>query len=261
MNTLKVSAVALIDALGFRGIEARHDIARVAAALQTARQVMASATDFVSKKAALYTNVLGGPASVKKAWFSDTICVVGQQPDIPRVMGDFGEVDIRAHLVDLVALCVAFLLRSAATSPLPLTFRGVITVGDALVENNDIFFGPAITEAAALYEMAEGAFVWLSPEAAALPRPIANPTYRPLVEYQVPLKGGQSIGTRVVNPFMDRQPADEQGKMIRSGIEEAMVGDRLDVAIKRQNTIRFLDHVATTEPDLGIPDTPPSLQG
>jgi hypothetical protein len=254
MSDLRASAVALIDALGFKGIERQHDPGRAAAALQTARDAMATATDFVGQRAALYHNVLGGRASIKKAWFSDTICVVAQQPEQPKVLGDFREIDVAAHLVDLVVVCAGFLLRSAAlATTVPLTFRGVISSGSALVEGSDIFFGPAIAEAADLYELAEGAFVWLTPGAAALRTPVANPVYRSTVNYLVPLKGGRSIETRVVNPFMDYLPSDEIGKTIRRGIETAMSGDRLDIAIKRQNTARYLDHVANTEKDLGAP--------
>jgi hypothetical protein len=243
MNTSRVSAVALIDVLGFKGIEKRHDPKLVAAAMNAARDAITSVGKFISEIGALHANILGGAPSIKIGWFSDTICMVAQQPEDPHSPGD--AVDIRVRLVDIMALSVGYLLSNAArSSGLPLTFRGAVTVGNALVEDGNVYFGPAIEEAASLYELADGAFVWLSPEASALPKLRLPASDRALVDYDVPLKSGQSLRTRVVNPFMDTAPNRPERQEIRQGIERAMEGHRLDIAIKRQNTLRFLDHVA-----------------
>jgi hypothetical protein len=60
--------------------------------------------------------------------------------------------------------------------------------------------------------------------------------------YDVPLKGGRAIRTTTLSPYVDNlDPALRHA--IRSGYENAMASKRVDVTIKRQNTMRFLDHV------------------
>ena len=60
------------------------------------------------------------------------------------------------------------------------------------VDGNDIYFGPAIAEASALYELAEGAFVWLTRKAASLPPGRSVAKHRRVVPFTVPLKNARS---------------------------------------------------------------------
>jgi len=53
---------------------------------------------------------------------------------------------------------------------------------------------------------------------------------------------------RAEGPFIDINWDPSARTKIRAGIERAMSGDRLDIAVKRQNTLRFLEHVVATEP-------------
>jgi hypothetical protein len=241
----KNSAVALIDVLGFKGIERNHDPAVIAETLVAARFTLEAAGK-AAKNIGAHIHILGPNFALKRAWFSDTICLVAQpDAEVKHRSAD----EVQACLVDIVAFCVGYILRSAALFSTPLAFRGVVTSGNALVEGNDIYFGEAIAEASDLYETAEGAFVWLSPTAASVPPLFGRGMgQRSLLRYTVPLKGGRTIDTLVVNPFIDTAPSMAQGNDVRKGIERAMKGDRLDIAIKRQNTLRFLDHVAETEP-------------
>jgi hypothetical protein len=58
----------------------------------------------------------------------------------------------------------------------------------------------------------------------------------------VPLKGGAAFDTIVLSPYVDTvDPAEISG--IRAGYERAMSSTSIDVQIKKQNTLRFLDHV------------------
>jgi len=63
--------------------------------------------------------------------------------------------------------------------------------------------------------------------------------------YGVPLKGGNTIEAVALSPYVDTAGPDA---CIRAGYERAMASTRLDVQIKRQNTLRFLDHVERNRP-------------
>src|SRR5579863_10100727 len=100
--TYQLSAVALLDVLGFKGIERQTDPTVVAAALKTARKTLESATKAVNQLG-LHSGRLRGRVKIKKAWFSDTICVVAQPPEIvPEWKGTEREEDVRDALVDIV---------------------------------------------------------------------------------------------------------------------------------------------------------------
>lgn len=243
----RLSAVGLVDALGFKGIEARIDPGAVVAAMRAVRKAMAETAVWMNKDNWQHAPTLGGRPKVTCSWFSDTICIVAQPPEETVFPSNSSDDRVRAALVDIMVMCVGYLLREAAITSPPFAFRGVISVGKMVVADENIYIGPAIAEAAGLYEQAEGAFVWLSPAAFALKFPVVM-NHRGQIEYKVPLKGGQSISTTVVNPFIDMLARSYEGDKVRVGIERAMEGDRIDIVIKRQNTVDFMNHVAQTEP-------------
>jgi hypothetical protein len=258
----KFSAVALIDVLGFKGIERRLDPSAVTAALGAARQAIANLTGWMSTDDTSHFNTLGGRPNVKSSWFSDTICVVAQLPTPGPMQLELDENDpkVQAALVEVLVRCVAMMIReAAATTKPPLVFRGVITVGDLIVDQA-IYMGPAIIEASELYEIATGAFVWLTPKAARLPYWDVEPLgFDGLVWHHVPTKAG-TIRTRVVNPFIATVADSPPGREIERGFEEAMKGDRFDIVLKRQHTRRFLRKIIDNDVDLRESD-PEALDG
>jgi hypothetical protein len=118
-----------------------------------------------------------------------------------------------------------------------------VNFGDLLVDGS-FLLGRAVDDVAEYYEAAEGAFVWLMPSADRLdaaPYP-PNAWDTMAFKYGVPLKGGRVIATTAISPFVDTLEVEER-RRIRSGYEAAMESSRVDVTVKRQNTLRFLDHV------------------
>jgi hypothetical protein len=229
MDSQSFSVVALIDALGFKGLEKRMNPAMAIEAMKVARTSMATMTNWMNDTGGYeHFHVLGGKPTVRKSWFSDTICVIVQPPvDEPRENVEYrnGLIDEatstialrgldergKAALVDIAVECVGNFLRSAATSALPFVFRGVVTVGDTIVDDENIYMGSAIGEASSLYEAADGAFVWLSPGADRLPMSDVGRDHDGLVQYSVPLKDGRSVDTRVVSPFIDTLAVSDLG--------------------------------------------------
>lgn len=242
---LQPSAVALIDVLGFKSLE----VGSAAKAMMTARQMIRELTTWMNEQNWQHIHTLGGLPKVTTSWFSDTICIVAQPTTKPLLPPT--EQEMKPALLAVVAMSVGYLLRQAATADVPLTFRSVVTVGEMAVIDDDIYVGAPIAEAAALYEQADGAFVWLSPAADELRLPrLQGTNHRALIGYEVPLKDGRTIYTKVINPFIDMSPRALPGTDVRAGIVKAMRSDRVDVVIKRQNTIDFLEYVADTEPKL-----------
>lgn len=233
-----VSAVALLDVLGFKRIERNSPHSLAADTLKSARTTMSSFADVILDNFAIQKRY-GRDLVIKRLWFSDTIFIVANFAPPPETPDPIALESLNRALIDIVTLCVQAAITTAARAPRPLAFRGAITVGPAIIESDDILFGEAIAEAADIYELAEGAFVWLSPKTSRIVESTGSeigPLNQIFIRYPVPIKTGCSIETMVVRPGLPGQPG------IRAGFERAMEGDRLDVVFKRQNTLRFLDH-------------------
>jgi hypothetical protein len=102
-----------------------------------------------------------------------------------------------------------------------------VTVGRFIIEKS-FLLGPAVDEAAALHETADGAFVWFAPRAARLPRPsYGGPdVWKTMIfRHPVPFKDGRRLTTNVVSPFLDSSPGIEERTRIRAGYKRAMTSD------------------------------------
>ncbi|MGA2936119.1 MAG: hypothetical protein ABSF52_03355 [Syntrophobacteraceae bacterium] len=136
----------------------------------------------------------------------------------------------------------------------PLLLRGCITSGEYATEHN-FLIGPAVDNAAEYMNCAQGAFVWFAPSAAIiidkwidsvctekLPPPLADyvragyDIFSP--PYPVPMKNGASFTTRVVNPLYLKY---DQSNTIIERYKNAMIGDSMDVWVKREYTLKFLE--------------------
>jgi hypothetical protein len=121
-------------------------------------------------------------------------------------------------------------------------YRGVVTFGEAAIEENFVV-GPAVDEAAEAMNAAQGALVWLTPSALGVFRP-SEPAVHPLVGYEVPLKGGDRLPSYCVNPFEPTESA-ETIMRLRDAAAGSFTGTgSLDVAVKKNNTLHFLDAAA-----------------
>lgn len=242
-------AVALLDALGvkesWKGPDGSHDTSAMTT-LKAMKHVVEKMRDYCDK--ALIPRVLEsefgeyGRPKVETAVFSDTIAVTATMPSVDVDEDVRGRLD--ALLVDIACQCAGYVLRKGPQQPRPLVYRGVVTCADVLVEL-PFFLGPAIDDAAANYEQADGAFVWLAHsalEAARHHRPYHPDVWKTMViPYAVPLKA-REVQTIALTTFTDTVDSEEIAQ-IRTGIERAMEkrGDPA-VARKRENTLRFIDH-------------------
>jgi hypothetical protein len=167
-------AVAMIDALGFRGIWQRFDAEKVVTLLNRLR-----------------TESAGLTGDLRVHIFSDMV-VVGAcpSPNLPEMHNVLREV-LRG---------VERLWHSAVTGDPPLLFRGCIATG-RIVTTEHVVVGEAVDEAAAMMEAADCAAVWLTPGADerwmdwGFARDVLT------FPYAVPLRDGRVIRTRALNPL------------------------------------------------------------
>jgi hypothetical protein len=221
---MKTGAVALIDALGFRGIWGRHVPDDVLTELKTMKDWLeARVKAQFSLQPWMYCEA---------AFLSDTVA-------ISMALDESAE-NRDALSVLYLAEVISWVLDRGLRSSIPLAYRGAITVGSYEV-SPQVLIGPAIDDAADAHELAQGAVVWLSPGAR---YQVAqwltdHPQNARLVMFDVPLKGGDTFGTYTVSPLEQARDEDDANMLARS-LLGTFSSANIDVAVKRQNTARHL---------------------
>jgi hypothetical protein len=221
---MKTGAVALIDALGFRGIWGRHKSDEVLTALRNTKDWF---------EARIKEQFASQPhMQCEVAFLSDTIAISMALSESTQSREAMSAV----YLADVISWVLDRVLRSRV----PLAYRGAITIGSYEVSPH-FLIGKAIDEAAAAHELAQGAFIWLTPGArdnvARLLKDQAQNTH--LVEFDVPLKGGDTFNTYTVSPLEQAWGEDDAGALART-LLATFSNSSVDVAVKRQNTLKHM---------------------
>jgi hypothetical protein len=230
---MRRGAIALLDALGFKGIWKHHEwtpeqvIDKLQRALQKQTKFQANVSEVLEQ------NV--GIRLPRFHFLSDTVVVVAESAE-----GQSEEPD------DLVGwLCTyvqRFLVDMLDVEDQPcLAYRGAVTYGEFVIEPPFIL-GEAVDEAAEAERLAEGAFVWLCPSA--LDYFFEVPDDEHLTDlmpfrFPVPMKGGQNFETIVIPPFrLDPLAPCPTEQEAMAGLQSAfrMPSRKVDVQIKFQNT-------------------------
>jgi hypothetical protein len=241
---MKLGALALMDALGFKGIW--KDPNRPADVLRRMAALKKSAKAF--RKHFRDEAFVGMPVVETRVLFVSDSIFLAAWPGSRRGQTARTLKDECLFAVELMALILTW--RAVEGDGVKFRYRGVIGYGEFAVAGRDDFIvGPAVDEVASLEREAEGAFVWMAPSAN------SREDEAGLIRYDVPLKGGARYRTNVINPLFAKT-REEAGWM-----EEALLGPvvgRLDIDIKRQNLADFLQHVrARMEAENGFKDEPP----
>jgi hypothetical protein len=239
-----VGAIGFIDALGIRGRTA-DDPEKVLNVLGRSLETAERMKEYVDKGliARRISPNLGFEPQTRVFGFSDTVAIAATTPEVTTDNNRAGR--MYSAMVDVVCQIAGYVVRRASQAEPPILYRGVVTIGNLLAEGASVI-GPAVDEAATLYELADGAFVWLAPAAVDLPPPeYGGPdVWRGMMfEHDVPLKSGQRFRTKVVSPFLDQAVGIEEREKIKAGYLQAFQSRRIDVAVKRQETMRFIDRV------------------
>lgn len=267
---MKQAALAIIDALGFKGIWKRAGVS--GEAVLAKMRALAEATDQAldadfpgdsGYRQTLSENPQNAYELVQCAFLSDTVVYavanksvqrlaeMGWDPELMARIGPDWPPYFNARNIGAIAAYVASTLALSTRDDPVLAFRGAISFGDFEVDHEGRFIvGEAVDDAAEHHELAQGAFVWLAPRALEVflaedqslgKRAGEPPSVWPehLIRYDVPLKGGLSFETYAVSPFGAAKSHDECDA-VRDRILSSFKGGSLDVALKRQLTQRFL---------------------
>lgn len=284
---MREGAFALIDCLGFKGIWKRAEPEKVLAKLRLVEEaIKSSLTRFPN----MLTQIENVPRLKPHCCLlSDTVAISMQFEEDQEFEFGYRE---EAFLTYIVCGAVIEILDLFLVSDPALILRGCITYGEHLSEGNFIV-GPAVDEAAEHMNIAEGAFVWLHPNAASrygevmrrmtefdsdfdsikVVKMVANAVDEPEIllnidravaahgvakllpdlnkmmygflthividPYPMPVKGGGYLECAVINPLLTaKSPEDRQRKI--EIYKSIIVGNRLDLWLKRQNTLAFL---------------------
>jgi hypothetical protein len=241
---MRMGVLAMFDALGFKGIWGRPEIRGnpsvvIDKLLRLERDMNAMLDrEFGGDRMATARsagNVLG---QCTLAFLSDTV-VLGLATKDPA--DGTKEEEYRGWDLMVAARTSSMILREAALGSPALAYRGCIAYGEFALEKNFIV-GRAVDEAAENMDRAQGAFVWLTPSAEKELRSWERMPYslkeHALLEYEVPLKGGDRYTTHVVSPFIQNAVVDERA-FLSSRILDTF-GGSVDIEVKRQRTAEFL---------------------
>jgi hypothetical protein len=155
---MRVGAFALLDCLGFKGIWRRRST-KPEELLEFLFATKRSANSDL-RIAQTISGVHGDKVELKFAFISDTVAVSALYKE-----GYKPPPSDEGFLVSVVAASCGEVQKRFLQAPTPLALRGCITYGEHVVI--DAFFaGPAVDDAASLGEIAQGAFMWLTPDAA-----------------------------------------------------------------------------------------------
>jgi hypothetical protein len=239
---MKTGALVMLDALGFKGIWKRHDQAKVIPKLQGLRTKVERFNEEIRAKVAAFdepeeTGRVFKTLAIHAKFLSDTI-VLGVSCDVPPTR------NTNELLLEIGSYLTSHALAFALQEPPALAFRGSIAVGEFLIDDNFIL-GPAVDDAAAHMDLAEGAFVWMAPSARTAKRKSrGGGDDRYFSAFRVPLKGGSSYHTHVIAPFAECETEAARRSVIRQ-LLATFVDGNMNIEIKKQHTAQFLDLVMT----------------
>ena len=220
---MREGAVAVIDALGFRGIWRRYPPEIVIENMQRVKDQFEKDLREIGDQSKIQFDA---------AFLSDTIIIGLSLPD-----NDFRE---KALSIIYVTDVLTRILAWSARSSTPLSYRGAVSYGKYIIEPSFIV-GEAIDEATIYHESAQGALVWLLPNTKDI---VADwlrnqPKNTHLVKSDVPLKNGNTFHTYTVSPIV--QTSDIRDAIdLTLKILDTFKTTNIEISVKKQNTIKHL---------------------
>lgn len=252
---MQEGAFALIDCLGFKGIWNRDNPQLIIDKLLKIEEIV---TEQLNSTEDLYSAfeyaVLIDKSSMKPfvGFLSDTVVisleyVENSEETEPKIQ--------KAHLIDVLCIILTKVIDLFVEDQPHLTMRGCITYGKYLCEKNFIV-GPAVDFAAEYMDIAEGAFVWLHKSAESVYEPfyleqkslaegkekaIAGYFFNHQVfQYEMPIKNAGFLECYVLNPLANFD-SDEKRRNMFDIYKNAMQGNKIDIWLKQQNTLKLLN--------------------
>ncbi|MFI5397216.1 MAG: hypothetical protein ACHQ9S_16885 [Candidatus Binatia bacterium] len=256
--------MAVLDALGFRGIWKRRDAKAVLDRMKSisteskrlAEEVWTS--DYQNREFGAWKAKDIVRLETKVVHFSDSVIVCCESKPGPAFAHRpheqlrFGT-SLELFSLNYLAFALSMIVAEGASEEPRFLYRGAVAAGSFWFEEPSSILGEAIDEAAASERMAEAAVVHYCESA----RRIFDDSqlWCPAVvkDYPVPVKGERTIRTHVVNPFATfplvartlhpthvRECTHKAIVALSAGILGFMDSEDSDVQAKRRNTEHFL---------------------
>lgn len=250
---MRRGALAMIDALGFKGIWQREnadEVMRKMKALPTAADVIMAGFQHAFSKLSARTV----DPHFSYTFLSDTI-VVAAWVDGPT-QDNKGQAYAEVLLASFVTS--AIISAGAMLKPPALAYRGCLAFGNFDVEAPFIL-GPAVDEAAENMDKADAAIVWMAPSAQAVVDGARKVVGKEMFEssaffpFIVPMKEESPRSTYAITPLSPGQ-VKASPEQVRETILKTFEDPRDSVQVKKENTRRFLD--AAVEAFVPKPDVP-----
>jgi hypothetical protein len=289
---MKEGAFALIDCLGFKGIWNRTDPTLVIEKLLNIEEIVSK--EIVALKIPL--NDKYGPVCVNVRLLSDTVAISLKFDD------EILDEERKGLLITYMCYSVGQILSMFIEEEPVLVLRGCISFGQHISKGNFIV-GPAVDDAAEYMNIAEGAFVWLLPNAAEIYENYIkyfisvkenisidrikqalletdinndvidnfmlklNDAYGCLFEtlakcfniaiqspiviksYYMPIKLGRKLRCSVINPLLVYNKNKFELNDIIDKYSRSISGKNIDIWLKQQNTIEYLNYVINVTRD------------
>ena len=250
MKGLRLGAVVLLDALGFKGIWNRVNPRLVINQLKKLKREGLRLVGDNRSGVLLQDDTF--EHSVRCISDSIIIAVTIRGSALPA----YPERPVHRAMLS-AALIASHLTYSALDGTPPLLFRGCMAAGRMNIDG-DFMIGPAIDEAAGLFEQSDGPFIWMAPSALHIVDEYAEtffhriePIY--MIRYPVPMKNGTTIRTLVHHYFgLGLTLNHDKWVLTRQKLIQAFGTElRRDIARKRHNAAAFLDYVSDIAANAG----------
>lgn len=230
--------VVMMDILGWKGIWRDHTIPKIQEVINRIRL-----STHVHTASTHNYPIMG--LGMQSIFLSDTLVIgLWDRPQYGPAGSSHGMHNVRTRLWGVVAN----IIKDCASSSPGLAFRGAISAGEFLFDEN-LLLGPAVDAAGSLMNAADGAFVWMPPPPE--PDPEKSPhalhysefTHN-FLEYDIPLCAGGTVRGFALNPFVGA-PTKPEMEPIHRGILRTFDRGVTDPRVlrKKQNTEAFLDAV------------------
>jgi hypothetical protein len=238
--------IAFIDALAVKGIWRRHDADAVLDAFESMKML---ALDLKSKVDESFGGDLWEKLTAHVAFFSDSVAIAITLPpplyesEDPQFYESVRKYMLLRHVVQFLSRLVG----DAVIGDVSLMYRGCISVGNLAVRGES-FIGEAVDTAGAQFESCEGAFVFLTSDAAKVfteRHPylkLGHPPY--FVPYRVPMKNGYNMDTLTINPLLYLKGESKQ-QAIDAFVRELGDPEKQPepIRVKVINTLKYLQYL------------------
>jgi len=262
---MQEGAFAVIDCLGFKGIWQRFKgkeniiLDRLCEISETVKNELDSEKYSGNLFGEYKSFIKQKDVDFQARFFSDTVFISLVYKNELKEIDENKLAIKKGQLINAISNIAVKILELFIKSEPYLTMRGCISYGE-IVYQRDFYAGPAIDIAAEYMDIADGAFVWLHKSAELYYEAYRAENVRQnghnigvfkldnlspflgckSVNYSMPIKNRNNLQCYVLNPLANFENEEWRQEII-SIYKRSMESNNIDVSLKQQNTLAFLN--------------------